>query len=110
MQDQLRDKDKEYTKLKVRRLVLALLLLTSFQNQYDKIKRKALLTPGALGSNAVERNPITGFTDDVPVTKSRHSIHSGLAGLGVNMDQVVEGMEANRVGPSHPFLSLTDAL
>ena len=103
MQDQLRDKDREYTKLKVQRLVLTPLLLTPFQNQYDKIKRKALLTPGALGSNGVEGNPNTGFTDDVPVTKARHSVHAGLAGLGMSMDQVVEGMEANRVRPPSRF-------
>lgn len=99
MQDQLRDKDKEYTKLKVRRFVLTSPLLTSFQNQYDRIKRKALLTPGALGSNAVEGNPIAGLQEDVPVTKAHHSMHAGLAGLGMSMDQVVEGMEANRVRP-----------
>lgn len=110
MQDQLRDKDREYTKLKVRRPVHALLSLTSFQNQYDKIKRKALLTPGALGSNGVEGNPITGLTDAVTITKTRPSIPAGLTGLGVNMGRVVEGMEANRVGPSYPCLSLTDAL
>lgn len=109
MQDQLRDKDKEYTKLKVQRLLLTCLLLTSSQNQYDKIKRKALLTPGTLGSNGVEGNPITGLTDDMSAIKTRHSMPAGLAGLGMSMDQVVEGMEANRVRPSSPFWSLTDA-
>jgi hypothetical protein len=109
MHDQLRDKDKEYTKLKVRRFDLTLHLLTSSQNQYDKIKRKALLTPGALGPNGVEGNPIIGLTDDLPATTARHSIPAGLAGLGVSMGQVVEGMEANRVRPSSSCWPQTEA-
>jgi len=110
MQDQLRDKDKEYTKLKVCKLVLALHLLTLLQSQYDKIKRKALLTLGALGSNGVEGNPITGLMDDVSNTRARHPMPSGLSGLGMSMDQVVEGMEANRVRPKSPFGFITNAL
>ena len=45
---------------------------------------------------------MTGLMDDVPATKTRHSIPAGLAGLGVSMGQVVEGMEANRVRRSLP--------
>lgn len=58
----------------------------------------------------MEGNPITGLMDDVPAPKTRHSIPAGLAGLGMSMGQVVEGMEANRVSPSSPFRSTTDAL
>ena len=48
--------------------------------------------------------------DDMAGTKTRHSISAGLAGLGVSMGQVVEGMEANRVSLSSPFRSISDTL
>lgn len=48
--------------------------------------------------------------DDMHASKARHSVSAGLAGLGVSMGQVVEGMEANRVNPSSLFRSITDAL
>ncbi|EJD53762.1 hypothetical protein AURDEDRAFT_53520 [Auricularia subglabra TFB-10046 SS5] len=62
LQESSREKDKEYAKLKasLRSLVISgSISQTSLQNQYDKVKRKALMNPSALSGG--------GHAEPVPV-------------------------------------------
>ncbi|KAK7696626.1 hypothetical protein QCA50_001284 [Cerrena zonata] len=75
LQDSLRDREKEYQKLKVGHL--------------DKIKRKALLAPGTVGQPA----GVGGHTLD---DRTRPATGFG-ASTAMNVGAVVGGMEANGI-------------
>ncbi|KAG8833853.1 Cytochrome b2, mitochondrial precursor [Serendipita sp. 399] len=83
-QDQLREKDKEYARLK---------------SQYDQLKRKALLAPGAI-SNTVAADTALHLGDSTRqegTSRSGHGV-AGLAGFNaLTVNDVVNGMEAGSI-------------
>ncbi|KLO15898.1 hypothetical protein SCHPADRAFT_938360 [Schizopora paradoxa] len=93
LQESSRERDKEYQKLK---------------NQYDKIKRKALLAPNGLGNelptglgahnNAQGQHEVQNAINDRQANKARTMNNPfNRAGPGVDIGAVVGGMEANGV-------------
>lgn len=73
------------------------------QNQYEKIKRKALV-PGGLSSNVEsfandQGGPMEDLAHSNP-SRARLGTATGTASFGVSIDQVMGGMEANRVLPA----------
>ncbi|KAI0939068.1 hypothetical protein AcV5_000586 [Taiwanofungus camphoratus] len=89
-QDSLRERDKEYQKLKT---------------QYDKIKRKALLAPNVVGGDSaiplINENPAnhTGERSalDEHTNKMRQGMPFGTTLGAVDVGAVVGGMEANSI-------------
>ncbi|KAG8818679.1 hypothetical protein FRC19_010402 [Serendipita sp. 401] len=80
-QDQLRDKDKEYGRLK---------------GQYDQLKRKVLLAPSTITSAVAADNAaqLDDSTRQDDISRSRHDA-IGLAGFStLTVNDVVNGMEA----------------
>lgn len=102
LQDSLKEREKEYQKLKVSRnalsFTIALQVARSLQVQHDKIKRKALLQPGSIaqdgGGNAGNRGMLAAEEADV-----LHSVGVGAPGNApvVDVNAVIGGMEANGV-------------
>ncbi|KAG8761429.1 hypothetical protein FRC14_003842 [Serendipita sp. 396] len=83
-QDQLRDKDKEYGRLK---------------GQYDQLKRKVLLAPSTITSAVAADNAaqLDDSTRQDDISRSRHDA-IGLAGFStLTVNDVVNGMEAGGI-------------
>ncbi|KAG9052597.1 hypothetical protein FS842_009615 [Serendipita sp. 407] len=83
-QDQLRDKDKEYGRLK---------------GQYDQLKRKVLLAPSTITSAVAADNAaqLDDSTRQDDIGRSRHDA-IGLAGFStLTVNDVVNGMEAGGI-------------
>ncbi|TFY59872.1 hypothetical protein EVJ58_g5507 [Rhodofomes roseus] len=96
LQDSLKERDKEYQKLKA---------------QYDKIKRKALLAPNVVGGDNVVPGTANG-----PHVGERHVLNDqanklrpgGVFGAGLDVGAVVGDMEAHGVS-FLPFTMLISA-
>lgn len=84
--------------------------LISWQVQYDKIKRKALLAPnpnapdGPRGFGGPLNSAVDRQTQDEPQNKTRPFATN--LGNSVNLGNIVGGMEANGVCNPLPFLEL----
>ncbi|KAF8897248.1 hypothetical protein BD779DRAFT_1667251 [Infundibulicybe gibba] len=95
LQDTAREKDKEYQKLKASsnlRSSFTFRYLTHSQNQYEKIKRKALLGPGPANLEV----PHPGFVGPGPGNPEMHPKLRN-HGAPVDLEFVVGGMEANGI-------------
>lgn len=98
LQDSIKERDKEYQKLKT---------------HYDKIKRKALLAPGLGGneSTGLMAGADGYHADRVGLNEQQNKHRSGMAfGATVDMGAVVGDMEANGVCYFFHFGCIPDLL
>ncbi len=108
----MKEKDKEYQKLKVcgspHSSGVTLTRIAS-QNQYDSIKRKALLGPNSLGggNNINNMNADGAQVVDHPAQPRVRGLGAGAAMAdGISMGDVAQGMDANRASLFRPRLRL----
>lgn len=98
IQDSLKEREKEYQKLKVHHsrhhFYMTFHRLINSQSQHDKIKRKALLQPSTIGQENMRGMPIPAESNVIPKVPTGFAVPSSTA---VDMNAVVGGMEASGV-------------
>lgn len=99
MQDAAREKDREYQKLKVLSVLSHLFIVLTLelhQNQYDRIKRKALLAPNTTNDIPSFAAPAAGADSQMHV-REFSKVQSGPDYVGQNLNAVASGMETHGV-------------